>query len=138
MKKVINIILTILIIMAIVVTGIIIYNYVISKQNDDNLAEVVTEIEEQFTANEGQQAANVQYNGYDVVGIIEIPSINIKYPIINERIKTIIVVIINWLLKIVIVESNGSKDALIKAYKSVSNFKAYIRVSFWYWLFIRL
>ena len=84
MKKVINIILTILIIMAIVVTGIIIYNYVISKQNDDNLAEVVTEIEEQFTANEGQQAANVQYNGYDVVGIIEIPSINIKYPIINK------------------------------------------------------
>ena len=53
MKKVINIILTIL-------------------------------IEEQFTANEGQQAANVQYNGYDVVGIIEIPSINIKYPIINK------------------------------------------------------
>ena len=84
MKKVINIILTILIIMAIVVAGIIIYNYVISKQNDDNLAEVVTEIEEQFTANEGQQAANVQYNGYDVVGIIEIPSINIKYPIINK------------------------------------------------------
>lgn len=84
MKKVINIILTILIIMAIVVTGIIIYNYVISKQNDDNLAEVVTEIEEQFTANEGQQAANIQYNGYDVVGIIEIPSINIKYPIINK------------------------------------------------------
>ena len=84
MKKVINSILTILIIMAIVVTGIIIYNYVISKQNDDNLAEVVTEIEEQFTANEGQQAANVQYNGYDVVGIIEIPSINIKYPIINK------------------------------------------------------
>lgn len=84
MKKVINIILTILIIMAIVVTGIIIYNYVISKQNDDNLAEVVTEIEEQFTANEGQEAANVQYNGYDVVGIIEIPSINIKYPIINK------------------------------------------------------
>ncbi len=84
MKKVINIILTILIIMAIVVTGIIIYNYVISKQNDDNLSEVVTEIEEQFTANEGQQAANVQYNGYDVVGIIEIPSINIKYPIINK------------------------------------------------------
>ena len=84
MKKVINIILTILIIMAIVVTGIIIYNYVISKQNDDNLSEVVTEIEEQFTANEGQQAANIQYNGYDVVGIIEIPSINIKYPIINK------------------------------------------------------
>lgn len=84
MKKVINIILTILIIMAIVVTGIIIYNYVVSKQNDDNLAEVVTEIEEQFTANEGQEAVNVQYNGYDVVGIIEIPSINIKYPIINK------------------------------------------------------
>lgn len=84
MKKVINIILTILIIMAIVVTGLIIYNYIVSEQNDNKLAEVVTEIEEQFTANEGQEAANVQYNGYDVVGIIEIPSINIKYPIINK------------------------------------------------------
>ena len=84
MKKVINVILTLLIIAAIVVIGLIIYNYVVSEQNDNNLAEVVTEIEEQFTANEGKQAANVQYNGYDVVGIIEIPSINIKYPIINK------------------------------------------------------
>ena len=87
MKKVINIILTILIIMAIVVTGVIIYNYIVSEQNDNKLAEVVTEIEEQFSNNASTNSiepAKVQYNGYDVVGIIEIPSINIKYPIINK------------------------------------------------------
>lgn len=87
MKKVINIILTILIIMAIVVTGVIIYNYIVSEQNDNKLAEVVTEIEEQFSNNANTNSiepAKVQYNGYDVVGIIEIPSINIKYPIINK------------------------------------------------------
>lgn len=87
MKKVINIILTILIIMAIVVTGLIIYNYIVSEQNDNKLAEVVTEIEEQFSNNASTNSiepAKVQYNGYDVVGIIEIPSINIKYPIINK------------------------------------------------------
>ena len=85
MKKVINVILILLIIAALVVIGLIIYNYVISKQNDNNLAEVVTEIEEQFSNNTNiTEPVNVQYNGFDVVGIIEIPSINIKYPIINK------------------------------------------------------
>ena len=46
MKKVINVILILLIIAALVVIGLIIYNYVVSEQNDNNLAEVVTEIEE--------------------------------------------------------------------------------------------
>lgn len=87
MKKVINIILTLLIVMAIVVTGAIIYNYILSKQNDDNLADVVIEIEEQFLNNmntNNAEPVKMQYNGYDVVGIINIPSINIKYPIINK------------------------------------------------------
>ena len=87
MKKVINVILIMLIIAALVVIGLIIYNYVVSEQNDNNLAKVVTEIEEQFSNNANTNSiepANEQYNGYDVVGIIEIPSINIKYPIINK------------------------------------------------------
>ena len=85
MKKVINVILTLLIIAAIVVIGLIIYNYVVSEQNDNNLAEVVTEIEQQFSNNTNTvEPVNIQYNGFDVVGIIEIPSINIKYPIINK------------------------------------------------------
>ena len=87
MKKVINIILTLLIVMAIVVTGAIIYNYILSKQNDDNLANVVIEIEEQFLNNmntNNAEPVKMQYNGHDVVGIINIPSINIKYPIINK------------------------------------------------------
>ena len=85
MKKVINVILTLLIIATIVVIGLIIYNYVVSEQNDNNLAEVVTEIEQQFLNNTNTvEPVNIQYNGFDVVGIIEIPSINIKYPIINK------------------------------------------------------
>lgn len=88
MKKVINVILTLLIIAAIVVIGLIIYNYVVSEKNDNNLAKVVTEIEQQFSNNTGNtnsvEPVKVQYNGFDVVGIIEIPSINIKYPIINK------------------------------------------------------
>lgn len=85
MKKVINVILILLIIVALVVIGLIIYNYVVSEQNDNNLAEVVTEIEEKFETNVNTtEPINIQYNGYDVVGIIEIPSINIKYPIINK------------------------------------------------------
>jgi len=85
MKKVINVILILLIIAALVVIGLIIYNYVVSEQNDSNLAEVVIEIEEQFENNgNNTEPVNIQYNGYDVVGIIEIPSINIKYPIINK------------------------------------------------------
>ncbi len=88
MKKVINVILTLLIIAAIVVIGLIIYNYVVSEKNDSNLAKVVTEIEKQFSNNTGNtnsiEPVKVQYNGFDVVGLIEIPSINIKYPIINK------------------------------------------------------
>ncbi len=88
MKKVINVILTLLIIAAIVVIGLIVYNYVVSEKNDSNLAKVVTEIEQQFSNNTGNtnsvEPVKVQYNGFDVVGIIEIPSINIKYPIINK------------------------------------------------------
>ena len=85
MKKVINVILIVLIIAAIVVIGLIIYNYVVSEQNDSNLAKVVTDIEQQFSNNTNTvEPVNIQYNGFDVVGIIEIPSINIKYPIINK------------------------------------------------------
>ena len=88
MKKVINVILTLLIIAAIVVIGLIIYNYVVSEKNDSNLAKVVTEIEQQFSNNtentNNVEPVKVQYNGFDVVGLIEIPSINIKYPIINK------------------------------------------------------
>ena len=88
MKKVINVILTLLIIAAIVVIGLIVYNYVVSEKNDSNLAKVVTEIEQQFSNNTGNtnsvEPVKVQYNGFHVVGLIEIPSINIKYPIINK------------------------------------------------------
>ena len=88
MKKVINVILTLLIIAAIVVIGLIVYNYVVSEKNDSNLAKVVTEIEQQFSNNtentNNVEPVKVQYNGFDVVGLIEIPSINIKYPIINK------------------------------------------------------
>ena len=50
--------------------------------------------------------------------------LDIKYPITNDNTRTITVASINWLLNIVMVEANGSRDALMKAYISLSNFKA--------------
>ena len=41
--------------------------------------------------------------------------LDIKYPTQRETISTTIVVKTNWLLKILIVESSGSNETLIKA-----------------------
>ena len=85
MKKVINIILIILVVLAIVVLGIIAFRYYESQKNDNELVQVVKQMEEEFAKqNEQENEVQIQYNGYDVVGIVEIPSINIKYPILNK------------------------------------------------------
>ena len=85
MKKIINIIIIILCFLAVVILGIIAFRYYESQKNDNELAEVVQQMEEEFAnQNTEKSEVNIQYNGYDVVGIIEIPEINIKYPILNK------------------------------------------------------
>ena len=85
MKKVINIILIILIIIAVVILGVIGFNYYKSNKNDQELNQIVQEMENEFKNKTAQdEKIIIDYKGFEVVGIIEIPKINIKYPIINK------------------------------------------------------
>ena len=89
MKKVINIFLVLLILTAIIILGVIIYRYSQYHKNSEEAVEVVAQIEEQFAKTADPSTGEVQkveteYKGYKVVGIIEIPKINIKYPILNK------------------------------------------------------
>ena len=85
MKKVINIFLVILIIAAVVILGMIIFRFSKNNENNKEAIQVVAQIEEEFekTNNTGIQV-ETEYKGYKVVGIIEIPKIDIKYPILNK------------------------------------------------------
>lgn len=91
MKKIINILLVLFILAAIIVLGIIIFRVSKYKKNSEEAVEVVAQIEKEFeevtkpnTDNEVKEKVEVEYKGYSVVGIIEIPKINIKYPILNK------------------------------------------------------
>lgn len=85
MKKIINIFLVILTLSAIVVLGIIIFKQYEGKENSNQAIQVVAQIEEEFNNIENtNKKIEMEYKGYKVVGIIEISSINIKYPILNK------------------------------------------------------
>ena len=85
MKKIINIFLVILTLSAIVVLGIIIFKQYEGKENSNQAIQVVAQIEEKFNNIENtNKKIEMEYKGYKVVGIIEIPCINIKYPILNK------------------------------------------------------
>lgn len=85
MKKIINIFIIILILAAIIVFDVIIYRYSQYQKNSEEAIEVVAQIEKEFEEKSGtEQKVETEYKGYGVVGIIEIPKINIKYPILNK------------------------------------------------------
>ena len=85
MKKIIKIFLIILTLSAIVVLGIIIFKQYEGKENSKQAIQVVAQIEEKFNNIENtNKKIEMEYKGYKVVGIIEISSINIKYPILNK------------------------------------------------------
>ena len=51
------------------------------------ISKTLTTIEEELSnqsLNNENEVLDVEYKGYKIEGIIEIPEINIKYPIINE------------------------------------------------------
>lgn len=81
MKKVYNIILILLIIATIIVASLIIIKYGRNKINEGKIETTINEIEDDFNNNE---IIDKYYNGYKIDGIIEIPKINIKYPILNK------------------------------------------------------
>lgn len=84
MKKVYNILLILLIITAIIVGVMIIIKYGKNQVNEKELNATIKEIEEKFDNIQEEQTIESSYKGYNIEGILEIPKINIKYPILNQ------------------------------------------------------
>lgn len=88
MKKVCDIILALLIIAAIIFAIVIGCEYIRREKNEAKLSDVVAQIENiatnQNIENTETIKAMIKVDGYEVDGIIEIPKIEIKYPIVSE------------------------------------------------------
>lgn len=85
-NKIYNIILTILGIVLLVVITLIAIKYGRNQVIEKNLHSVVDELKtqiEQVGNNEELKQVQVEYEGYNVVGIISIPAIGIEYPILD-------------------------------------------------------
>ena len=85
-NKIYNILLVILIIALLITLGLIAIKYGKNQLNEKELDKVVDEFKVQIdeSQDENKKKVNVQYKGYNVVGIISIPKINIEYPIIDK------------------------------------------------------
>lgn len=87
MKKVYNNIILLLVI-ALLIVGIMLVikyggNYKNEKEIKNSLDSITETIENNNTTNE-ITSADIKFKGYNVEGIIKIPKINIKYPIIDH------------------------------------------------------
>ena len=84
--KIYNMIFYMLLIVAIIVIGMIIYKYGSNQINEKESQEVVEAFSNiDFSENneESEQQSQLDYKGYNVIGIVKIPKINIEYPIIE-------------------------------------------------------
>ena len=87
MKKVYNLIIAVLIVALIVVIAMIVIRYGGNYLNEKEVSASLETIEEELNKEETQQSeslSELEFKGYKVEGIIEIPKINIKYPIIDH------------------------------------------------------
>ena len=87
MKKVYNLIIAVLIVALIVVIAMIAIRYGGNYLNEKEVSASLTTIEEILNSKEAEQLESLpelEFKGYKVEGIIEIPKINIKYPIIDH------------------------------------------------------
>lgn len=92
MKKFYNILLIILVVAAIVVTILLCVKYGRNQINERKIENVIEQLEEEIKQNndenkedsEAKEKISTTYNGYEIEGIIEIPKIGIKYPILEQ------------------------------------------------------
>lgn len=92
MKKIINICLVLLVIAAVVIGCVIAIEYFKRAKNEEVMAGITLKVEdlikdkkeEKQIDNEQENKKVVTIDGYPVEGIIEIPTINIKYPIVAD------------------------------------------------------
>ena len=87
MKKVYNLIIAVLIVALIVVVAMIVIRYGGNYLNGKEVSASLETIEEELNKEETQQSESLpelEFKGYKIEAIIEIPKINIKYPIIDH------------------------------------------------------
>ena len=87
MKKVYNLIIAVLIVALIVVVAKIVIRYGGNYLNEKEVSASLETIEEELNKEETQQSESLpelEFKGYKIEGIIEVPKINIKYPIIDH------------------------------------------------------
>ena len=87
MKKIYNLIIAMLIVALIIVVAMIIIRYGGNYLNEKDVSASLTTIEEELNKEETLKSESLpefEFKGYKVEGIIEIPKINIKYPIIDH------------------------------------------------------
>ena len=83
--KISSILLLLLIIVAIIIIVIIFTQYNRRLKNEEKVKEVVSEIKN--TSSSIEETRYIQYEGYQVIGTIQIPKLNIEYPILVESTK---------------------------------------------------
>ena len=87
MKKVYNLIIAVLIVALIVVIAMIVIRYGGNYLNEKEVSASLETIEEELNKEETQQSESLpelEFKGYKVERIKQIPKINIKYPIIDH------------------------------------------------------
>ena len=82
-----NILLLILVIIAIIL--IVTIGKIISNrnQNDENLKQIISQVNENIQTNTDGEIPYIEYQGYQVIGLIQISKINLEYPILIETTK---------------------------------------------------
>lgn len=73
-----------LLMVAIVVIGMIVYKYICESMNERESQDVITAFSNMdFSGNTEKSKEQLEYKGYKIIGIVKIPKINIEYPILD-------------------------------------------------------
>lgn len=83
-KKICNFMILVLISALVIIVAMIITRYKKNYLNEKELSKTLDTMENELKSESLDKLLDVEYKGYKIEGIIEIPKINIKYPIINE------------------------------------------------------
>ena len=86
MKKICDVILIILCLLLIIVLSIIGKEYINRNKNENNIKEIIKKIDKNEGGYLSTDNNEFKINGFDyeIEGILEIPKINIKYPILKD------------------------------------------------------
>lgn len=82
--KVSTILLFILVVIAIVIIIMIVKRFDERRKNEKEIKEVISEVAENIQQDPEKEIPYIEYNGYQVIGTIQIEKINIEYPILIE------------------------------------------------------